>query len=827
MNNKNILFKLLVEGTRDKMFQKYADILATKGVQITASQLKDTMRKKLTTEAGMNSMSLPSSYFLSGVTKLYFNGELTTNKRVALLYPNMKITDKFDYLKCKKLNKIIIDLRNIFIDSEGQQWDVPEDFGDLSLDDIFKKYKKLIKGMDAEAEDEEQKPKELSTDLGNYSFEIMYQHKDAEKYGPYTQPGQWCITQPSNDYYFNYYTRNNNTFFVIFKRKGWETEKRQVGKNYPLDSYGTSLLAAQIKQADGRFYCCTTRWNHGNHDSPNIPDADFAVSRDYFMQITGCDANKLKEIQAEWVRVSGTIPKQEVPKSKETLEILRKFKYCAIQINNGQNPVLPGHEMFNKIYKVDGTPNNGRYDNEGNLKWNRGINAARLVSDNRYKCWNTIIDNGKLKPETLVNGEVKTLSYIQYELLSKFYKTDSEEEKRVKNILGRFICLKTDYRENKFKLYDSKMHTLLKIGTKTVFDNYYGANELMHLFIKVGTKQYSIIDLNTGKTLKAPNGNDVFENIIKFGSTYNNRIKDKYDTHRKLFIVGDSANKECYYYDETTGQICEFPKTKDGKSVVPVLGEESFIKSDLFIAAKSPIPNDRKYRGSFDNDGNGTYIYSKSEDMELSIPGVENPESHNSRNGVDTFMYLEETGDKYSRNYFYVAVLCNGKKVFRLPDGRFKFRYVEINPTYNENDNIMTVSFNEDNSRSYRRYREPVVVVRISDGKMLTKNGFSDNECESVVSVNGIDRNENLFLVEFESGDIKFYSSKYNAFMKLENGEDTCARTSGFYSNVEIHTKSGEDLTYHSVEDFVKSLTPESSVNENFNRLANYKLKLL
>lgn len=817
MVNKDMLFRLLVEGTRDKMFQKYADLLAEKGVQVTASQLKDIMRKKLTVEAGMSSMSLPSSYFLSGATKLYFNGELTTNKRVALLYPKMNITDKFDYLKCKKLNKIIIDLRNIFIDSEGRQWDVPEDFGDLSLDDIFKKYKRLIKGMDAEAEAETKEPKDLSTDLGDYSFEIIYQHKDAEKYGPYTQPGQWCITMAGNDYWYNRYTQDKKTFFVVFKRKGWENEKRAVGEGYPCDMYGTSLMAVQLKQADGRFHCCTTRWNHGKYDSPNIPNADFAVPKGFFMQTTGCDESKLKEIHAEWVRVSGTIVKPETPKSQEELEMLRKFKYCAIQISNGQNPTLEGHEMFDQIWPVNATNGTG--------KWNKGMNAACILDNDRYKSWKALMDNGRLKPETLVSGDIETLSHMTYSVLA----CAQQERENAKPAMERFVILQAEPRSNKFKIYDRIMHRLISVNNKTVFENLYGVSKkTLHLFMKVGTKQYSILDLNTGKTVKSPNGTDVFENMLRFGSSYNNRVKDRDDVNHMIFLVGDSANQECFYYDDKTGRISEFQKSENGKTIVPYIGDDNFKNGDMFIAARHPVPNDRETRGSFDNGTRGTYVYSKTLGTEIQIPGFDDILSHTAENGVNIFWVRKKMSDGTPNRDGYVALLGETGKLFRLPDGKCDFYAIEVNPSFNKKDDMIMATIESDPRIHW--YNKKYAVGRISDGKTLTKNGFSDSEYDVVKKVKSVsnDNRQGRFvvMVEFADGDTKFYSPEDGSFMRLENGEDTCYYAWCGNHGVSFKTNGGK-FEYDTIDKFLDSLTPEGPMNENFNRLANYKLKLL
>lgn len=813
MEKVKTLFKLLVEGTRDKMFQKYADMLTAKGVEITAPQLKDLMRKKLTTEAGMNSMSLPSSYFLSGVTRLYFSGELTDNKRVSLLYPKMRITDRFNYEKCKKLNKIVIDLRNMFIDSEGVEWDVPEDFGDLSLDEIFSRYKKLLKGLDFSEKPENK----IQTNIGNYTFEIIYEHKQLEKYGPYTTPGQWCITQSGNDHYFNYYTKQNNTHFVIFARNGWEKENREVGQTYPIDSYGTSLLAVQLRNNNGSYFGCTTRWNHGNYDSPHINNADFAVSFDEFKKITGCGETILENIQTEWVRVFPSFSKKS-PKTKEELEMLRKFKYLAIQIKNGQNPLIPGHEMFSSLTNLYGEETN---------KWNKGIKRATITVNGEFDKWSAIMDNGVLKPNTLVHSSsLETLAYERYVFVTDTIKMTDDEVATFR----RYVILYLDkYRSNKFKLYDRKKHSLVAINGKTVFDNTYGISNYKNMFIKVGTNQYSILNLETGETLKASTGTDVFELMLDTGSGFSERIKDKFgiNGNKDIFLVGDSANKECFIYKGDKGEIIDFPTIKPGKQAVPVLSERIDEKSKFFIAANDPTPKIIYGSNGFTNEKNGTYIYSKEENSPIYPFGLHNPKQHYVSNGYETFSYLND-GDKVTREEKFIFYIKNPDKFFVLPDGIHLFYGVT-----KVSKEISGLYLNKATRYSYSNILR--AIVRLSDGKMLTKNGFSSNSYDTVKYSREIDYDSGIIEFVFGTtesygdGITKMYSPTYDSFMVFENGETECKSASYDYSDnyYKVETISGEILKYPSCEAFIKTLKPTSKLNEHFERFSNYKLKLL
>ena len=92
-------------------------------------------------------------YLKTFFTRYYFNGDLTENKDLALFFPytpNARLeaavnngeqvqpnhTDIWKEDVCAKLNKIILLLRNAYIDTLGETWEQPEDFGKLR-DEVF------------------------------------------------------------------------------------------------------------------------------------------------------------------------------------------------------------------------------------------------------------------------------------------------------------------------------------------------------------------------------------------------------------------------------------------------------------------------------------------------------------------------------------------------------------------------------------------------------------------------------------------------------------------------------------------------------------------
>ena len=155
----DIVKQVLFEGSRDKALSVFLPLFQKRGIEMSQSQLKQDLLRKFVSEAGMHNLSLGGNYYLCGVARYYFNGDLTSNTRPGLLYPNVK--DKFDTEICKRLDVIIGILRNAYIDTVGTQWEQPEDFGTLSINALLRKYnKKVNKELGIDTKKPEEKPVE-------------------------------------------------------------------------------------------------------------------------------------------------------------------------------------------------------------------------------------------------------------------------------------------------------------------------------------------------------------------------------------------------------------------------------------------------------------------------------------------------------------------------------------------------------------------------------------------------------------------------------------------------------------------------------------------
>ena len=163
-------------------------MLKDKGINCTLGQFKSYMLKKLTNEARMRNLSLGSNFYLAGAVRYYFNGDLTLNKDLDVYNNGQTRNDVWNEDVCQKLNALINILRNAYIDTIGETFEQPEDFGTLTLPKLLRKYgKKIQKELDSNNKLEidgnnENDGLDRNDRVGqNYSYEIIYSFKQATK----------------------------------------------------------------------------------------------------------------------------------------------------------------------------------------------------------------------------------------------------------------------------------------------------------------------------------------------------------------------------------------------------------------------------------------------------------------------------------------------------------------------------------------------------------------------------------------------------------------------------------------------------------------------
>ena len=530
---------LLSEGSRDKALEQYLPLLQKRGINASLSQLKQALLKKFVSEGGFQNLSLDSNYYLVGVARYYFNGDLTTNKRLNILYPNVK--DKFNSEICKRLNELILILRNAYIDSVGTQFEQPEDFGTLSINQLLRKYNKKINaslGIDAKKE-EEQEPKKVSDDYtagSEYTYEILYSYEDARKYYEATRPGAWCITYGKQHY--DGYIKRLGIHYVVFKKNGFENIKRKVGpgftKRKPHDEYGNSLICVLQSNNSLEPRYITSRWNHGSvEDNTQGTEADHAYTTEEFLNVIGCDKSVLSRVYDQWLDVSKYRQEKHTGRHEQyakRLGVLRRFKYVQMLVNNGTNPEV-------------------LYDNE---EYNLGLYALSSITTDF-----STIERDKKRMGTYfvsidVNGETYFSLWDRRKILfDKFLVGGDYIRRDNEKISDNVILIEPGYKKGKY-LFDLRRHTFIDVDGIVHFKELSYGNG--HACVAMSQNQYALIDLETGKPVRAKNGSPWFERIGR--SYYDRSINTPYLKDKGCVqMVYDSAAGEDYIYNLTCHQF--------------------------------------------------------------------------------------------------------------------------------------------------------------------------------------------------------------------------------------------------------------------------------
>ena len=545
---------ILRESKRDNFLLPYLELLNSNGINVSLAELKTALLRKLSTEAGMQNLSARSNYYLAGASRYYFNGDLTTNKPVSLLtkeyWNGNQTNDEWNNDVCKRLNALILILRNAYIDSVGTTFEQPEDFGKLSLKQLFRKYgKKIDKELGIKSNEEEEVKIDTNKNVGNgYTFDIMYSFNDCKKYNTATSPGAWCITYGQNHY--NYYVKHLNIHYVIFRMNGWEKVERPEdprkspgwSPEKPHDLYGNSLIALLQSNNSPEPVYITSRWNHGYEASC---EADHAYTKEEFQQITGVTDEDLRRIYDIW-KMNENSNKSGALKAKQTktenLGALRAYKYAQMRINSGESPesLLTFQETF-----------------VSRGKQSKSISLVTLKDETNNKP--ALFDNGKLVLET-----VGMVNYVRFEEGSP-------------NLL---ICNMSRYHI----LYNMASHSIISIdgiykfkhaftGTSwTTEDNKSGLYT-----IKQTSQEIAFIDSTTLKPLQLPNGEYWFNFFIATNTQTGSPCECQlisYEDNDYIQIVYDLSSFEMYWYNIANKTFVKSPdrtpEVKD-ENLVPLL----------------------------------------------------------------------------------------------------------------------------------------------------------------------------------------------------------------------------------------------------------------
>lgn len=556
------------EGKRDNQLLPYLEMYNEKtGQNKSLGEFKSMMLKKLANQGTMHNISKQSNYYLVGAVKYYFAGYLTINKDLSV-FKGDEAQDEWNLPVCAKLNALVLVLRNAYIDTVGQTFLEPEDFGEMDLPSLLKKYKKEIaKELGIPQKNEEDGINRIDTNpkVGskNYTFDIMYEFHDCEKYNQATSPGAWCITYGQNHY--NGYTRATNGHFVIFRQDGYESTKRIEEKDKwkidpythrpkPQDEYGNSLIAyvQSNKGPEPGIYegapLITSRWNHG--EDFNL-EADRAYTPEEFEEITGVGQQDLDRIYAIWKAYKkddgeGIAKADKKEEKKKFSDALREVKYLQMRINGGENP----QNLVATVRLIDGSEDN----------WAKSTRICRAVTESGN--YDFVMDRKKILFDTFAEQGGVSL-YL-----------DSED------IINSSLCIirVKDMRV----IFNKRTHSLLEIDGIKLFKGvpanfYFGRGSKFYPYFTVAMSRtmIAVIDLKTYQPLKLPNGNCWCNEVYAFGlSTYRTQSIEghSFATNGLIELIYDSSSNEKYFYDTDLHRYVDIPKRiVQEEEAVPVL----------------------------------------------------------------------------------------------------------------------------------------------------------------------------------------------------------------------------------------------------------------
>ena len=555
---------ILSESKRDDLLLPYVEMLKAKGINCSLGQFKSYMLKKLTNEARIRNLSLGSNFYLAGAIRYYFNGDLTLNKDLDVYNNGQTTNDVWNEDVCQKLNALINILRNAYIDTIGETFEQPEDFGTLTLPKLLRKYgKKIQKELDANGGLEidgnnDSDGLDRNDRVGqNYSYEIIYSYKQATKYNQYTDPGAWCITYAKNHY--DNYIKMLNIHYVIFKQDGGENVKREFGPDWtpqkPQDEYGCSLIAVLQSNKNGEPIYITSRWNHGYE---RHCEADHAFTKEEFCQKTGVTDADLQRIFAIWKKdfpkysedeynTGGSVSKEE------KLDVLRKLKYAQMRINGGDMNVSDTIKILTNL--------NGSQDgiNEGKVKITKSAYWCRTAFQGTCFFY-FLMDKGKIVFETLLPDSMAHEYYSSNIISDGGYHPHT--------LIG-YINLAVIVANRFIMLYDLRRHCIINIDGETKFkciprDNSYTVNNKSFYEVRYGKEQFALLNTATNIPLKLPNGScwinylrsncaDSYGGIVYGNSNLRARKHSGEGKGGEIFeIIYDASSGERYFYDVDT-----------------------------------------------------------------------------------------------------------------------------------------------------------------------------------------------------------------------------------------------------------------------------------
>ena len=686
---------MLTESKRDDLLIPYFNLVKDKMPELTLGKFKGVMLDKLVAQGCMNNLSLGSNFYLAGATRYYFEGALTTDGQAHMLSGDPRVPDNWNEDVCKKVNALIGILRNSYIDSIGTQFEQPEDFGNLPLNKLLRKYGKKIAtelGLSSGDDEKKEKKDELNRDnhVGNdYTFDILYNYSQATKYERATAPGSWCITY--GQCHFDGYVRRLNIHYVIFLKNGYENVPRQTGPGYsrqkPHDEYGNSMIALLQSNNDWRPVYITSRWNHGHGETCGT-EADHAYTLEEFCQITGVTPEDLQRIYTIWktdkknygVSTEETVSKAEVKKS--VLDITRKLKYAQMVINTGAN-------VLDALANAGVTSTPDVLYGNGDLK--KSI-ASINISDNNADIF-FLMDRGKILFDSFViNNDNERWPIRQGEgLVSK---------------VGGNGCpiVFISKGNNKCMVYNGRFHEFLSINGVSIFkktpSNSTGnrdSDTAAYFEVKNGFKDIALVSVSDGRPLRLPNGDYWFNSIKTCGDSWQSKNEIHCNTISQttpvIKITYDESSGEAYFFNVVTKKFMEFDIVNHDR---PEMNYYSYAH-DRIAPEDYEITLNRDFRGM---------------------------------KGYFSMYFVPEDSGWYSNHTKPLLFNINGQQVSIYGMTKFKNLHADRN---------RFISFAPDNDNDAYVYYDTVTKKMVAIGDKLVKGNYSEMPISSDAKVYFID----------------------------------------------------------------------------------------
>ena len=580
---------LLTEGARDRALEMFIPYFQKRGIDMSVSQLKQFLLNKFVTEANIHNLSLGGNYYLLGIARYYFNGNITSNKQLNALYP--RVRDRFIPEVCERLDALINILRNAYIDSVGTKWEQPEDFGSLPLDKLLRKYNSKINkalGLDTKPETPAvvEKP-EVSNDYTagkDYTYEIMYSYQDCKKFNGATSPGAWCITygQQHYDNYVRMFKRYGGIHYVVFKQNGYENIPRQrtagFTKKKPHDAYGNSLICVLQRNDCSEPTYITSRWNHGAvADGTAGIEADHAYTKEEFLQVIGCDQSVLDRAYNQWK--ANTEGDREAEKNEklaaraegrtEKLTILRALKYMQMLINGGANPLMINQDE--RRMELPGFSISFRPFGWNPKEWREKNGYEEITPNNAPQKYGYIVMITQSNEEGLHGKTYFTVMDRKQLMFDQFFE-EWFYGSPVEATTDTYMRIVSRQGSDNFSaFYDRKRHRFLDVDGvrkfKYISDNikYNDDPQARYAIVGVSGNQLALLDLHRMTALKAGNGaGPWFEAILPFNTWSNSNTDHRghislsdYDLgggieRSVLKLIYDSSADMVYYYNTET-----------------------------------------------------------------------------------------------------------------------------------------------------------------------------------------------------------------------------------------------------------------------------------